>query len=455
GLSCPETITRTWTYTDACGNTSNVNQTITIDDTTPPTAVCQDITVQLDATGNVTITAADIDGGSSDNCGIASMVLDVTSFTCADLGDNTVTLTVEDDCGNQSSNTATVTVEDILPPDLTCPANRGEYVDISDNFTLPDYTVEAIVTDNCTALPILTQDPVAGTVINGVGTVQTITITAEDGSGNSSQCTFDITLIDSLTLSIVCPGDRDEYVDNNCEFTIPDYTGLATVTGAVSVTQTPVAGTVISGHGTVQTIALTALDGGGNSEQCTFDVTVLDTIAPVITGCPADESVTADTSYCGTEVTWTEPTASDNCAGVTLTSSHSPGDFFPIGTTTVTYTATDATGLTEFCSFDVVVDPAVPPVINGNTDVCTPGQETYSVVDPGTHTFNWVVTNGTISGSASDSTVTIDWTGTTQGTLEVTITSGSECTSMNSITINKVAIPTTGNINSSNSLTRR
>ena len=65
------------------------------DDITPPTAVCQDITVQLDATGNVTIAAADIDNGSSDNCGIASMSLDVTSFDCTDIGPNPVILTIE------------------------------------------------------------------------------------------------------------------------------------------------------------------------------------------------------------------------------------------------------------------------------------------------------------------------------------------------------------------------
>ena len=38
GLSCPETITRTWTYTDACGNIATAQQIITVDDTTLPTA---------------------------------------------------------------------------------------------------------------------------------------------------------------------------------------------------------------------------------------------------------------------------------------------------------------------------------------------------------------------------------------------------------------------------------
>ncbi|MGM0474768.1 MAG: HYR domain-containing protein, partial [Bacteroidota bacterium] len=455
GNTCPEEITRTYSVTDDCGNSINVTQTITVNDVTIPTAVCQDITVQLDATGNVTIEATDIDNGSNDNCSIDTMWLDRYDFDCTDLGLNTVNLTVRDACGLESTCSATVTVQDNLDPDLTCPADFNEFVDINDDFIIPDYTGLVVVSDNCNPSPALTQDPVDGTVINGVGTIQTITITAEDGNGNNSQCTFDITLIDSLTLSITCPADLDEYVDADCEFVIPDYTGLATTTGAVSVSQDPAPGTVISGHGTVQAITLTALDGGGNSEQCTFNVTLLDDTPPVISGCPADISTVSDTSYCGAEVSWVEPIVSDNCPGVVLTSSHNPGDFFPVGTTTVTYTATDAAGLTDICSFDVIVADASPPVINGPTEVCTPVQEAYSVADPGSHSFSWVVTNGTISGSAINPEVFVDWIGTTPGTVEVTITSGSGCASTNSITVDQHATPVTGNVNSSNSLTRR
>jgi hypothetical protein len=46
---------------------------VTVEDTVPPVAICQDITVQLDATGNTSITPADVDNGSNDACGIASL----------------------------------------------------------------------------------------------------------------------------------------------------------------------------------------------------------------------------------------------------------------------------------------------------------------------------------------------------------------------------------------------
>ncbi len=79
-------------------------------DATPPTVVCQDISVNLDATGNATITPAQVDNGSTDNVLIFDMHLDKTTFTCNDIGPQTVTLTVHDGNENESTCTATVTI---------------------------------------------------------------------------------------------------------------------------------------------------------------------------------------------------------------------------------------------------------------------------------------------------------------------------------------------------------
>ncbi|WP_159038651.1 HYR domain-containing protein, partial [Brumimicrobium mesophilum] len=96
---------------------------------------------------------------------------------------------------------------------------------------------------------------------------------------------------------------------------------------------------------------------------CTFDVTVSDDEDPVIVNCPTDITETITAGNCSQTVTWTAPTATDNTPGVTLTSTHNPGDAFPIGTTTVTYTATDVDGNTAICTFDVVILPPAQPTL--------------------------------------------------------------------------------------------
>ncbi|MDG2329969.1 MAG: HYR domain-containing protein, partial [Flavobacteriales bacterium] len=101
-----------WTVTDAVGLTGTCSMTITINDNENPTSICQDISVNLDPTGNVSILASDVDAGSSDNCSISLLSLDITSFTCSDVGVNVVTLTVEDASGNNASCASNVTVVD-------------------------------------------------------------------------------------------------------------------------------------------------------------------------------------------------------------------------------------------------------------------------------------------------------------------------------------------------------
>ncbi len=92
-----------------------------------------------------TITAADIDGGSYDNCGIASIVADITTFDCTDLGTNNVILTVTDNAGNTDACTAVVTVSYavvpnpiVIPPtDVIC---SGETINLALTNNIPDTT---------------------------------------------------------------------------------------------------------------------------------------------------------------------------------------------------------------------------------------------------------------------------------------------------------------------------
>lgn len=121
----------TLTVYDEAGNSSSDTATVTVEDNMPPTVVTKNITVDLDADGNASIVPADVDDGSSDNCGIDHLELDKTSFTCADLGDNIVTLTVYDVNGNSNAGTATVTVRDVTPPVITVTGDEEMFLKIN------------------------------------------------------------------------------------------------------------------------------------------------------------------------------------------------------------------------------------------------------------------------------------------------------------------------------------
>ena len=104
------------TVTDVNGNQSTATATVTVVDDVAPVASAQNVTIDLDASGNASISTDDIDNGSSDACDIASLSLSQTDFDCSHVGTNEVILTVTDVNGNQSTATATVTVVDNVAP---------------------------------------------------------------------------------------------------------------------------------------------------------------------------------------------------------------------------------------------------------------------------------------------------------------------------------------------------
>ena len=103
------------TATNTAG-TAKGSFTVTVNDVTPPTVVTRNVRVRL-VNGTATVTAAQVDSASSDNCGITRRSLSRTTFGCADLANSliSVTLTVTDNSGNQSTGTAFVTVVGTIP----------------------------------------------------------------------------------------------------------------------------------------------------------------------------------------------------------------------------------------------------------------------------------------------------------------------------------------------------
>ncbi|MBN2892896.1 MAG: gliding motility-associated C-terminal domain-containing protein [Bacteroidales bacterium] len=118
-----------WIYEDKHGNIATQAQTLILANERPvPETKDTTITISSAGTENVTITPADIDDGSFDDCGIDSMYLDITQFTSENEGENIVNLTVVDFEGNDSTKSAIVTIVldyELLFPNFISPDEDG------------------------------------------------------------------------------------------------------------------------------------------------------------------------------------------------------------------------------------------------------------------------------------------------------------------------------------------
>jgi HYR domain len=153
---------------------------------------------------------------------------------------------------------------------------------------------------------------------------------------------------------ITCPANITQSNDPNQCGAVVNYPAPTTSGGCGTVTCSPASGSFFP-KGTT-TVSCDA-SGTAANPDCTFTVTVNDTQPPTIT-CPANQTSTAAQTcpFSNTAtVSFPPPTASDNCPGVTTQCTPASGSTFPVGTSTVTCTATDTSGNTATCSFTVAV----------------------------------------------------------------------------------------------------
>ncbi len=369
-----------YTWADGAGNKTVDSIVVNVLENVPPVAKCKPgvITLPLDANGNATLTASQVDNGSFDNCGLDTLTIDLTSFTCADLtGLHTVTLTALDLAGNTSTCTSTVDVVDNIVPTVLCPGNKT-------------------VTTNmgCTAVGVAS-------------------IAMNPG---------------------VAPLSPGQYFDNCPGATVSwQLTGatVASGTGSVPPTQAFNSG--------VTTVTYTITDASGNNAVCNFSVNVADNTPPDWTGTGqapnSTISVNANLGGCTAQATWIEPTFNDACTPpVTVSKTHTPGSFFPFGVTTVTYTAIDGAGNVRVHTFNVnVVDTQAPnaqcknitvylnnfgvvtvnpsQVNNLSTDNCffsfTSPTATYDCEDLGPNSYTLQITDGSGNTATCVATVTV------------------------------------------------
>ncbi|WP_189342893.1 HYR domain-containing protein, partial [Ulvibacter litoralis] len=347
-----------YTATDIHGNVSVCSFNITVTDNEAPITVCQDITIQLDATGTATIVASDVDGGSTDNCGIASTTIDMDTFDCSNVGPNNVTLTVTDVNGNVSNCIAIVTVEDITTPVVVC-QDITVQLDPTGTVTITGTDIDDGSTDACGIasydLDIDTFD------CSNVGP-NTVVLTVTDVNGNSETCTATVTVEDNTLPELVCMDITLELgADGTVTITPSDVIASNTDACGIATTAVDITDFDCSDIGTPVTVQVFSEDANGNLATCFATVTVVDAFAPEIT-CPADQTVDPGAGNLFYEVpdyfATGEATVTDNCTDpVTITTQDpAPGTLLPDGTYTITLTATDEYGNIGTCSFELTVE---------------------------------------------------------------------------------------------------
>jgi hypothetical protein len=196
-------------------------------------------------------------------------------------------------------------------------------------------------------------------------------------------CSFKVTVNDTQNPTITAPANAsyqcasDVPAASPSQATAADNCGTPTVT--VSESNNGGAGSTASPL--IITRTYTATDGAGLTASASQTITVIDNTPPSIT-CPGDISVNAPAGTCAATVHFAV-SASDNCSVPTVVSSPASGSVFPVGTTTVVATATDAAGNTQSCSFTVTVKDAEAPVIttNGQTITLWSPDHKYATVE--------------------------------------------------------------------------
>jgi len=381
----------TLTVEDFAGNTSSCTANIDVVDNFPPTinACASDQTVSFNAQCRAEV--PDFTGGvlATDACGVATITQSPAAGSLTAVGNPgpiTVTITVTDVNGNTSNCTANLNIIDTTAPTITsCPQDQTLQVDGDCQAVVPNLVGGVLATDNCTSSGNLTitQSPVAGTTISSNTTV---TFTVTDQAGNSSQCTAELLLDDTIPPTILsCPPATDNVTaDANCEIIIPDYTGAVTAIdncGIASITQDPAAGSTAT-EDTLVTVTVT--DNSGNTAECTVDVILIDVTDPIITECPPAtdtldllancEAIVPD--YTGLVV------ATDSCGIDSITQVPAPGSAIGAATT-VTITVSDAAGNTATCTVDVDVVDALGPEITLNGGSSITHECSTPFVDPG------------------------------------------------------------------------
>ncbi len=355
--NCPLIITRTWTISDCCGNSTNCSQSVTIVDNVPPVITCgPNQTVQCGTPWTFNFPTA------VDNCctntsgaggGVTIVINAATTNNIAPCQDIiTVLWKATDCCGNASFCTNSVTVVDSLPPVITCPTNYT--LQCGSPLILPT------ATDLCCPTPTVSILNASTNVTGPCTDVITFTWQAVDCCTNTAICTNVVTITDTLPPVLTCASNLNLNCGTPWTFTPPTASDLCCGTNIIVT----ITGTTTNAVGCTRTHTRNwqAVDCCGNVAVCSQTVIVSDTAPPVVTCAPNK------TIQCGTAWTFDAPTAFDVCCGtnVTITVQFTTPPFGTPCTQTTTrqWLISDCCGNTVICTQTVTITDTIPPTIN-------------------------------------------------------------------------------------------
>jgi hypothetical protein len=253
----------------------------------------------------------------TDPCISATNQLAFTPATLADGGDYRVIVTDANSLADTCYVALTVNdqpVCEITGDSIVCPASTTELCATDD----PDYEY------------LWSNDATTRCITVGAEGVYWVAVTDENGCANT--CYFTLTVDDAEPPVAQCPGDITRDNDPGQCSAVVSFTIDATDNcPGVSVSSNPTSGSIFPVG--ITPVEVIATDASGNADTCYFNVTVNDTEPPVAQ-CPDDITVNNDPGQCDAVVSFSID-ATDNCPGVSVSSSPVSGSTFPLGITPV------------------------------------------------------------------------------------------------------------------------
>ncbi|QRM89631.1 T9SS type A sorting domain-containing protein [Lacinutrix sp. WUR7] len=434
------TNTVTITATDAEDKVSTQDVTITVVDSIDPVAISQDITIQLDANGVTSITPSEIENGSTDNCSIASSSLDVSAFTCTNLGANTVTFTVEDTFGNSNSTTAIVTIEDGINP-TAITQNITVQLDVNGDAVITPNMVNNNSTDNCT-IASSSLDITAFTCAN-LGN-NTVILTVTDQSNNSDTETAIITVEDSVNPTVIAQNITVQLDANGTASIVASQIENGSSDNCAIASSSLDITSFSCGDLGTNTVTLSVTDSSNNTGTATAIVTVEDGINPTA----STQNITVQLDASGSaSITpnMVDNNSTDNCSIASSSLDITTFTCDDIGENTVTLTVNDAINNSDAATAIITVQDTIDPAVagqditvdlegnpwvtitpedvdNGSSDNCTfvlsIDTDTFSMV--GDYPVTLTITDG--FGNATSITITVTVVDSSLSIEEETIT---------------------------------